>query len=299
MKTLTAFFLCLALSFLPAHARDQERTYVATLFPVWLLLQEVSRDVPGIRVELLLPANTGCPHDYAMTPQDRRTLARADVLVLNGLGLESFLGEGARLKSLLKPEASIIDSSLGIDDLIEEEDDHGHGPNPHIFASPSMAARMTRSMAGQLSALDPGHAELYQKNSERAAGRLEALSEECRNLGERLKVRSVVTQHDIFAYLARDLGLTVEARIQPHEGQEPSAYEMLDLVRLIKEKNIGAVITEPQYPARTGQTLAAETGIPCFSLDPVDHGPEDASLDHYIRVMHDNLTTLEKNLGTR
>lgn len=303
MKTLTAFFLCLVLSVLPAHAGDQEKIYVASLFPVGILLQEVTRDVPDIRVELLLPSNTGCPHDYSMTPQDRHTLARADVLVLNGLGLESFLGEGSRLKSLLKPDASIVDSSLGLTGLIEEEEDHGdmhgHGPNPHIFASPSMAAQMVRSMADQLSTLDPVHADLYRKNAERAAGSLETLAEECRGLGERLKVRRVVTQHDIFAYLARDLGLTVEARIQPHEGQEPSAYEMLDLVRMIRAKNIGAVITEPQYPVRTGQTLAAETGIPCFSLDPVDHGPDDASLDYYGRVMRDNLKTLEKNLGTR
>lgn len=295
MKTFTALLLCLFLSALPAQAREQEKLYAASVYPVWLLLQEVAREVPGVRVELLLPASTGCPHDYAMTPQDRRTLARADVLVLNGLGLESFLGESARLKSLMKPGASVVDSSLGVEKILKE----GRHDNPHIFASPSMAAQMTRSMAGQLAALDPEHAALYRENGERAALRLEALAAECRKRGGCLKARGIVAQHSIFRYLARDIGLTVESLIQPHEGQEPSARELMDLVRLIREKNVAAVITEPQYPARAGQALAAETGIPCFSLNPVDHGPENADLAWYERALYENLDLLEKNLGSQ
>ncbi len=295
MKTLAAFLLCLFLSALPAHAKQQEKLYIASVFPVWLILKEVTRDIPGVRVELLLPASTGCPHEYVITPQVRRTLARADVFVQNGLGLESFLGEGARLKNVLKPGASVVDCSLGVEGVLEEE----HGVNPHIFASPFMATKMALSMAAQLAAINPDYAALYRENGERTAVRLKNLATESWKRGSRLNARCVLVQHGIFSYLARDIGLSVEGLIQQQEGQEPSAREFMDLVRLIQKKKVAAVITEPQYPARAGQTLAAETGIPCFSLNPVAHGSEDATLDFYERAMYENLDRLEKNLGSR
>lgn len=293
-----SILLCLVLGLAsPAFAAD--RQIVASVFPVWLLLKQVTRDVPGIEVGLLLPAGTGCPHDYSMTPQDRRTLARADVLVINGLGLESFLGEPGKAAQLMKEGAVLIDISSRVDQLLPDDGHDGHGVNPHIFASPAMMSRMAVSLAGQLAQHDPEHASLYEENGRRTAERLDALAADFAALGSRIAGRGVLVQHNVFNYLARDTGLVVDAMVQAHEGQEPSAREMLDLVRIIREKHTAAVITEPQYPARTGRTLAAETGIPCISLDPVASGPSDAPDDYYETIMRGNLRILENSLGTK
>ena len=302
MKILTTLLLCLVLGCAsPVLASGRE--LVASVFPVWLLLRQVVRDVPDTSVSLLLPAGTGCPHDYAMTPQDRRTLARADVLVINGLGLESFLGEPGRAGKLMKEGASVLDISSHVDGILHEEDDgHGHdehGANPHLFASPTMMSRMADSLAAQLSESDPEHAALYAANAERVKNSLRDVTEACVALGRSAAGRGIAVQHNIFNYLARDIGLNVDAVIQPHEGQEPSARDMLELVRVLREKKTAAIITEPQYPARTGNTLSAETGIPCLSLDPVASGPADAPADYYETVMRDNLRVLESALGTR
>ncbi len=297
MKILLTLLLGLVLS-CPSSAFAAQKNVVASVFPVWLLLREVTRDVPDVSVGLLLPAGTGCPHDYAMTPQDRRTLARADVLVINGLGLESFLGTPEKTRDLMKPGAHLIDISRDVDGLMEEagHEGHGHGANPHIFASPAMMAKMALSLAGQLAETDKDNAALYTENGRRAAKSCEALAGACAAAGSRLAGKGVVTQHDIFGYLVRDMGLRVDGLIQPHEGQEPSARDMLNLVRLIREKGTAAVITEPQYPDRAGQTLASETGVPCIELDPVASGPADAPFDYYETVMRENLRTLEKSL---
>jgi ABC-type Zn uptake system ZnuABC Zn-binding protein ZnuA len=312
MKFLLTFLLCLCLG-LPVQANaNPPREYTATVFPVWLILHEVTRNVPDVNVNLLLPAASGCPHDYAMTPNDRRRLAKADVLVMNGLGLEGFLGYASKRQSLLKPGASVVIAAQDISDLLPAEgscSSHSHSDhrkeacsaNPHIFAAPSMMAQMARSIVSQLSSLDAANADRYRANGADIVDRLEALAAECRNSGEKLKARAVIAQHNIFDYLARDMGLNVEAHIQPHDGQEPSARGMLDLVRLIRSKNVAAVLTEPQYPARAGRTLAAETSIPCITLDPAANGPEGLSspLDWYEKIMRENLRTLEQALGTR
>ena len=317
MKFFLSLLLCLSFVFsasAQAEARQNDLPYelTATVFPVWILLKEVSRDVPGVNVNLLLPAGSGCPHDYAMTPNDRRRLAKADVLVMNGLGLEGFLGHAAKRHSLLKPGASIVIAARDLSGILPSESSCGghshssHGDdacsaNPHIFAAPSMMANMARSIVSQLAQFDTANAARYRANGADIVGRLEALAAECRNSGEKLNAHAVIAQHNIFDYLARDMGLRVEAHIQPHDGQEPSARGMLDLVRLIRAKHVSAVIVEPQYPARAGRTLAAETGIPCISLNPAANGPDELNdpLSWYESIMRENLRTLEQALGTR
>ncbi|MBQ2761650.1 MAG: zinc ABC transporter substrate-binding protein [Mailhella sp.] len=313
MKAILSLLLCLCfgLPSVTARAADSPREFTATVFPVWILLHEIAHDVPGVSVNLLLPAGSGCPHDYAMTPNDRRRLAKADILVMNGLGLEGFLGYGSKRNSLLKPGASVIIAAQELSGILPAEGScshshSGHGKearsaNPHIFAAPSMMANMARSISSQLAQFDAANAAAYLAGGEKTASRLEALAAECRAAGQKLVRRVIVTQHNIFDYLARDMGLEVAAHVQAHDGHEPSARAMLDLVRLIRAKKVAAVITEPQYPARAGRTLAAETGIPCISLDPAANGPEhlDHPLDWYEKTMRANLRTLEQALGTR
>ncbi|MBQ8173515.1 MAG: hypothetical protein IJ034_06225, partial [Mailhella sp.] len=60
MKALLPLLLCLFLG-LPVHAKaEQPRELTATVFPVWMLLKEVAKDVPGVNVNRLLPAGSGC-----------------------------------------------------------------------------------------------------------------------------------------------------------------------------------------------------------------------------------------------
>jgi zinc transport system substrate-binding protein len=100
----------------------------------------------------------------------------------------------------------------------------------------------------------------------------------------------ILTVHDSLDYLARDLGLEVAGTVQPDPGVEPSAREMARLVRLIREKRVTAVFSEPQYSDQVARTLAAETGVKIFALDTAitgKTGPET-----YERVMRQNLETL-------
>lgn len=266
---------------------------LATTFPVYQLLRNVARDIPGVRTGLMIPAPAGCPHDYAVTPQDMRRLSEADILVTNGLGLEHFLGAPA---SRIRPGLKIVDSSQGAGDALCYPDG---GVNPHMFASPRRAARMVTSIAAQLARLDPAHAALYENNARAYAQRLNLLADEFAALGARLANNRIVTQHGVFDYLAADAGLHIAAVARDHETQAPSAADMLRLIRTIRESGAGAVFTEPQYPEKTGTTLAREAGIPAARLDPVASGPENAPLDYYENVMRNNMRTLEKTLGTK
>lgn len=298
-----------------------ELNVLCTTFPIHLIARNVAQGRAGVDLQLMLPAGMGCPHDYALTPQDMRKLAAADVLVVNGLGLEEFLGAPVRTAN---PDIETIDSSAGIQDLLEyahehaeaEEDhdheaeadhdhaeyDHGHhhhaGVNPHLFASPRQAARIALNVAAGLSKADPEGAGVYFRNAQAYADRLNALADEMAALGRTLKNNRIVEPHGVFDYLARDMGLEVVAVLRPH-GQEPSAAEMLELVRTLRAKQAGAIFTEPQYPAKVGAALARETGLPTATLDPVATGPDEAPLDYYETAMRQNMEVLRATLGVQ
>ena len=306
---------------LEAVAAEQTLHILATTFPLYQITRNITAGVDGVAVDLMIPAEMGCPHDYALTPQDMRKLAKAEVLVINGQGMEEFLGAPLRKAN---PNLIVIDSSQGIGQILqytdmEEEHDHHRdakgtahhdahhhgeheqhheGPNPHLFASPRMAALLTGTIAKGLAERHSQGAALYTANGRDYAERMNRLADDLAALGKRLRNNRIVTQHGVFDYLARDMGLEVVAVVQAHAGQNPSAAEMRTLVKTIRLKKAGALFTEPQYPDAIGRTIAKEAGIIAARLDPVATGPERAPLDYYEQVMRTNLATLEKTLGS-
>lgn len=275
-----------------ALAAEAVKTLLATTFPVSQLVQVVAAGRKGVAVERMIPAELGCPHDYVLSPQDLQKIAKADVLVINGLGLEEFLGAAVRNAN---PKLRTIDSSKGIDGILRD----AHGPNPHLFASPRMVGRMALSIAGQLADLDPDGKAVYMANAKAYAAKMNGLADEFVKLGKTLKNNRVVTQHGVLDYLAADAGIKVVATLHDHPGQEPSAAELVSLIRRLKAARPGAILTEPQYPAKTAETLSRETGIPTATFDPSATGPDEASAEHYEQTMRKNLETIEKLLGKK
>lgn len=304
------FSICFFLVFsaLPARAmKTGQQTVLATTFPIYQIVRNVVQDRQGVQVKPMLPSQIGCPHDYALTPQDIQKAAQADILVVNGLGMEEFLG--APIKKA-NSKITVIDSSAGIREILQysetcghDQHEHGHhccqhGTNPHLFASPRMVASLAVNIAAQLGKIDPKGADFYTRNAAAYARRMNALADEMLTLGNRLKNKKIVEPHGVFDYLARDMRLEIVAVMLAH-GQQPSAAGLRYLAKTIKEQQAGAIFTEPQYPQKVGNTLAKETGLPVATLDPVATGPENAPLDYYETVMRRNMKTLEQTLGTR
>ncbi|MGQ9663186.1 MAG: metal ABC transporter substrate-binding protein [Kiritimatiellia bacterium] len=120
----SAFGLCVSPALEKAQAA--ERTVLATTFPIYQIVRNVAQGREGMKIDLMLPSQLGCPHDYALTPQDMQKLAKADILVVNGLGMEEFLGAPVKKAN---PKIILIDSSTGIEETLQYSGDqhHEHG----------------------------------------------------------------------------------------------------------------------------------------------------------------------------
>ncbi len=277
---------------------DGRFTVLATTFPVWLFTRNVCRDVPGVRVELFVPAQTGCPHEFAPSPADLRKLAGADALVVNGLGLEAFLARPVRA---LDREHMVIDASRGATPLpapVGAAGDDGHGApgvNPHIFAAPAQAARMARAIGEGLARRDPAHAPAYRATASAYAERLETLAADLAAIGKNAPRTGIVLQHDDLAYLAHDAGLKTLAVLRTgDEAGTLSAARLNSLARRLATERPVLIAGEPPAPGHGVELLARESGIPWALLDPVASGPENAPLDYYERAMRANAQTLRR-----
>ncbi len=284
--------------------RPAELRVLATTFPVYLFTRNVTQSRPYVRVDLLVPAQNGCPHDFAPSPHDLQKMAQAQVLVMNGLGLENFLT--APLKKI-NAKVTIIDSSTDIVPLPlpqgirpSSHAGHSHGAvNPHLFASPQHAATMVYNIAKGLARVDPEGSATYHAAAEAYAARLLSMGRRLAAVGTGTLRKGIVLQHDALAYLAHDAGLDVVDVIQESEDVQPSAARIMALVQRVRAEKPVLIVSEPQYSDKPALTIARETGVPAASLDPVASGPADAPLNYYETVMAANCQILERYFDQR
>ncbi len=276
---------------------------VCTFLPVYVLTQNVVYGVPGVEVRLLLAANAGCPHDYMLTPTEAVMLEKADVLVLNGLGMEQFLRNNP---ALTRTGTEKIEAGEAVDTLLtprehsteQAEDRHEHSGvaeiNPHGWVSPFQAARMARFIGDRLAQIDSPYSEEYRAHAQAYAARLDSLGHEFEDLVARAQNKRIVTFHHAFDYLARDVGLEIMEVVEPSPGVEPSAKSLAQLAKEIKARRPAALFSEPQYSNRLVETLASETGVVVLVLDPAASGDSDPQ--SYLKIMRQNLLTLRRAL---
>jgi ABC-type Zn uptake system ZnuABC Zn-binding protein ZnuA len=141
---------------------------------------------------------------------------------------------------------------------------------------------------------DPTRATSYRTNAERYAGKLEGLSEKMKERVSKAKNKNILAFHDVLAYWARDIGLNIVGVVQGQLGIEPTSKDLARLVKVIKDRQVAAIFSEPQYSDKVVRTLSRETGTPFFAIDPVATGKPGA--DTYEKAMERNLETLKTAL---
>lgn len=297
MKKAIAFVLLLTLLMTSALAE----TVVTSFYPIYLFALNLTAGIEEITVSNLAPQGTGCLHDYQLSIRDMKALNQADVLLVNGAGMESYLTRV--IESF--PELPVVDASVGIELMAadghtdhEGHDDADHEYNAHIWLDVGNAMQMVDNLAEGLKAALPDQAEAIEGNRAAYVARLEALDGELTEAIAALTKKDIVTFHEAFPYFARRYGLNVAAVVTREPGDALSPRELATLVAQLKELGCPPLFTEPQYDDLAAETLQKETGAPMYELDPVVTGPDtDIPLTWYEGVMRKNLAVLQEALS--
>ena len=267
---------------------DGKFKIVTSFYPMYVATINITKGIDGVEVKNMTKPQTGCLHDYQLTPADLKTLEKANAFVVNGAGMEAFLDKVVKQQEKLK----IIDASKEIDLLKDGTED-----NPHVWVSITNAIKQVRNIEEQLSAADPKHADQYKENADAYAAKLENLKQDMHAAVDSLPNKNIVTFHEAFPYFAKEFNLNIVAVIEREPGSDPTPKDIEETVDKVKSLNIKALFVELQYPEGAAQTISKESGAKVYTLDPVVTGDADENAaDAYINVMKKNAQVLQEAL---
>jgi len=265
---------------------EKKLTVLTSFYPMYVSTINVTKDIAEVEVINMTKPQTGCLHDYQLTPEDMKTIEKADIFVINGAGMEAFIDKALKQQPALK----IIEASKGIELL---KDDNGE-ENPHVWVSITDNIAQVRNIAEQLSLIDSANAAKYKSNAETYVKKLETLKDKMHQSLDGVKNKNIITFHEAFPYFAHEFNLNIAAVIEREPGTEPSPKELEETINIVRNSKITALFAEPQYPTKAAETISRETEAKVYALDPVVSG--DLTLDSYINIMELNLKTLEEAL---
>lgn len=279
-------------------AEDAEgRVRVVTSIDLFAdLIEQVGGE--RVRVTSLVPGG-GDPHTYEPVPAQIVDVSEADLVLVNGLGLEETLDDV--IENNVSSGVPVVEMSEGLTPIDgeehEDEGEHVHVEgNPHLWLNVGNAMRYVERIRDALVQVDPEGEEAYRAAASAYLSELEALDEEVQEAVGSIppERRKLVTFHDAFPYLAERYGLELVGFVIRAPGREPSAGEIADLVEKIRDEGVPAVFKEPQLRARVLELAAEEADVEVCTLYS---GALDSEVDSYVKLMRYNADELVRCLG--
>ena len=284
---------------------DSELLIITSCNPVYLATINVVGDAEGVTVQNLSQPTTGCLHDYTLTTEDMKNLSKADVLVVNGGGMEGYLEDVMEAY----PELPIIDTFEAVEDtypvIIEEEGEeegeeaeeeehhHDEGANSHIWMSEEIYAGQVQAIADGLAELDSSNASVYASNADTFISVMNSQIDH-QGLDETLSGANVAVLHEAFAYTAQSLGTNVVATMDLDEERQVSAGEVSEFIDAINDNNVQVVFAEYDYGHAMGELITEQTDAKVVYLETLVHG-DYSGLD-YITVLNKNYALIKNSL---
>jgi ABC-type Zn uptake system ZnuABC Zn-binding protein ZnuA len=265
---------------------------VATTTVVADILAHVGADRVD-KVTLLKPGIDA--HDYEPSPADVEAIANAELVVENGVDLESWLADTIESSGYDGP---VVDASQGV-----RPRQVGGEPDPHIWQDPRNAMVMAANIEHGLARVEPEWADFFQRQLDGYLGELRDLDAEVERQTAALANRKVVTNHDAFGYYLDRYHLELVGSVIPSfdSSAELSGRDIRDLVARIRATGVKAVFSETSLPPRAAETIAREAGVRVVTGEDALYGdslgPPGSEGDTYVRMIQHNTETIVSNLS--
>lgn len=336
-KYIFVFLMLLAISvaggiFTTAYVKFEEKgetegklQVVTSFYPVYIAAENVIGDNPEVTLQNLSEPQTGCMHDYQLTPQDMILLSKADVFIVNGGGIESFLTDVAEAY----PDLIIIYATDGLnligedgeedahqhteehaEEEMHEEDihaaeghaaeeeghTHSHGEeNAHAWMDTGLYAGMVQNIAEGLIQADQVHAAEYEENAENYCKQIQKLTDQIAELKEELSGRNVIIFHEAYEYAAEQYGMNVTFCLDLDEERQVSAGEVAEVLEQIQDNQVSVILAEELYGKDMGDTVEREENCKVYYLDSLVRGTYEK--DSYLVNMQKNIDLMREVAG--
>ena len=293
---------------------EEDFVVVTSFYPMYIATMNVIGDTEGVTLKNLSEPQTGCLHDFQLTPADMKLLSTADVFIINGGGIESFMEDIAKQY----PDLVVIEACDGIellceteahghehvhesedvheheveDEHVEEHDDHNHDVNAHAWMSVKNYRKQVDNIANGLVGVAPQMSESFLANAGEYDRKLEELQVEQENLLTLTQGEEVIMFHCAYDYVAEDLGLEVAFCMDLDEERQVSAGEVAEVLEVIEHHDIKYIFAEELYGRDMCEMVQKEADVEVIYLDPLNRGEYEA--DSYLIGMRNNLRLIDE-----
>ncbi len=232
------------------------------------------------------------PHGYTPQPGDMVRIGSMDVLVVNGIGHDTWAFEildAAGRRDKLK----LIHANDGVSLIPVAGAPAGEKVvNPHTFISTTAAIQQVYTIAARLGELDPANATFFRDNARRYALEIRKLRAEfdSKVAGANLAKFRCATMHSGYDYILQELGLQVTAVIEPRHGVEPTARQLAETIERIKAAKVNVLFAEKYFASKLSDTIREATGVRMYSISHISSGPY--TRERFVEEMRGNLATL-------
>ena len=296
---------------------NENFTVVTSFYPMYIAALNIVDGADGVTLENLSEPQTGCLHDFQLTPEDMKLLSTADLFVINGGGIESFMSDVAKAY----PDLTVVEACKNVELINESEEDvdthdhdheadsdetdhdhetdsdesghdHDHGDeNAHAWMSVARYRVMVSTIAESLSKADPSNAAIYDSNAKKYDAKLAELEEKEKEIKQKTAGNDIIIFHEAYEYVADDFGMNVCYLMDLDEERAVSAGEVSDVINAVRNDGVSVILAEELYGKDLGDTVSRETDVKMVYIDPLNRGNYDKN--SYIEGMEKNFELIE------
>lgn len=281
------------------EVKENKKVIYTSFYP----LQSITKEIVGNKMEVrkLIP-NGQEVHHWEPTAQDMKNLSEGSVILVNGLGLESWIDKfKASIKDLNIVEVSKDVNLLKAEEEPEEnenhesEEKHHHGEyDPHIWLSLRNMKVIAKNICDKVVEMDKDNDTYYRENLAKVQNRLDDLDKKYSEQLQNAKIKSIITSHEAFAYLLKDYGLKQIPIENLTSDSEPNLAKMKEVIELAKNEGIKYVFYEELSENKVEETIAKEIGGEVKMLYTIEGQTEEQAKENkdYFELMEENLKAL-------
>lgn len=269
-------------------ARDAKKgdfVVVTSFYPIYIATLNLTENVDGVTVKNLTNNLTGCVHDYQLSAKDLKVLDGADMLIMNGAGMEPFLDDIILQQYYYLNVITVTD---GVPLLDGEE----HSVNPHSWIDINLYEQEVKKICDGLIQENPENKQHYIDNYKKYEMKLQDIARDLGEIRKETEGEHVVTFHDAFIYLKNICGFEVESSIDMDEGAALSAAQVGEIVDLIKTGKVKYLMTDESVGKEAAMAIADEVNVKVIYLNPLTDGEDDK--DSYIDGMRENIDNIRE-----
>jgi ABC-type Zn uptake system ZnuABC Zn-binding protein ZnuA len=258
-------------------------------------LADFAKQIGGERVKVdYIVRGDQNPHFVEVKPSYMMKLKSADLFFMVGMELEMWapqIVDGSRNSTLEVVDLSKEIQKLEVPSRVDASmgDVHRFG-NPHYWLDPRNVRVILSEMVAAMARVAPDDEQYFRANADAYEKRLEPKIAEWERMMKPFAGTKIITFHKSWTYFASWLGITVADQVEPKPGIAPSPSHTADLIRLIREANIKAIVVEPFYDTSAPDQLARSTGAKVIRMATSVGGADQAT--DYIALMDYNINAL-------